>query len=61
MEKWPWQMARPVFNKDMTAYTLGYTFFTLFWGPVLSNPDIFETFYFFYVNLSFLPLKNLNQ
>ena len=27
MEKWPWQMTRPMFNKDMTAYTLGYTFF----------------------------------
>ena len=27
MEKWPWQMARPMFNKDMTAYALEYTFF----------------------------------
>ena len=27
MEKWRWQMARPMFNKEMTACTLGYTFF----------------------------------
>ena len=27
MERWPWQMTRPIFNKDMTAYTLRYTFF----------------------------------
>ena len=51
MEKWPWQMARPIFNTDMTACTL-------FWGPVLSNPDIFETIYFFYMNPPFLPHKN---
>ena len=33
MEKWPWQMARLMFNKDVTAYTLGYTFLTPIWGP----------------------------
>ena len=33
MEKWPRQMARLMFNKDVTAYTLGYTFLTPIWGP----------------------------
>ena len=39
MEKWPWQMARPMFSKDMTAYALGYTFFfTLIWSLIVPRP-----------------------
>ena len=52
MEKWPWQMARLMFNKDVTAYTytLGYTFLTPIWGPSAQIRFfflIFETIYFF--------------
>ena len=62
--EWPWQMARPMFNKDMTAYTytLGYTFFD---SDLVSDRDpssqiriFFKPSTFFYMNPPFLPRKN---
>ena len=55
-------MARPMFNKDMTAYTLGYTFFD---SDLISDlrPLPLESGYFskpstfFYMNPPFLPHK----
>ena len=62
MEKWPWQMARPMFNKDMTAYALGYTFFD---SDLISDSApssririFFKPSTFFYMNPPFLPHKN---
>ena len=41
-------MARLKFNKDVTAYTLGYTFLTPIWGPSTKIRFflIFEAIYF---------------